>query len=309
MSTLMPAAPRSGVTIQGRTPKLIDGLDRLMESIIPTSRLPGFRRLAIFVLGAICLLLGLGATAEEIKIGGTGNALGAMRLLAAAYNREHPAIQARVLNSIGSSGAIKGVPKGAVDIGLSSRPLTDEEGAAGAVFTEYARTLTVLAVATKSQVRAITREQVADIYSGHFHQWPDGTPIRPVLRQQGDDNTRQLKTLSPTVEQALEAAEQRQGLPFAVTDQEAADKIESIPGAIGVTTLALIESETRSLRPLTLDGIEPRIENGVSGTYPLVKHFYLLTQPQPRAAVQDFIAFLRSPAGRNILIQSGHWLP
>ncbi|MBX7244700.1 MAG: substrate-binding domain-containing protein [Candidatus Sumerlaeaceae bacterium] len=262
-----------------------------------------------WALAIISLSSGFGVMAEEIKIGGTGNALGTMRLLGIAFNREHPDIQVRVLNSIGSSGAIKAVPKGAIDIGLSSRPFSDEEGAAGVAVNEYARTLTVLAVAAKSQVKTISREQIADIYSGNYHLWPDGTPIRPVLRKQGDDNTRQLRALSPAIEQALEKANNRQGLPFAVTDQEAAEKIESIPGAIGVTTLALILSEGRALHPLTLDGIEPNVEKGISGSYPIIKHFFMLTQPQPSAAVQEFMVFLHSPVGRDILIQNGHWLP
>jgi phosphate transport system substrate-binding protein len=247
--------------------------------------------------------------AEEIKIGGTGNALGTMRLLGNAYTRKFPGMQVTVLSSLGSSGAIKAVPKGAIDIGITSRLLSDEERAAGAIDIEYARTPTVLAVSAKSKVTGISRQQLADLYSGKLASWPDGTPIRPVLRQPGDDNTKQIKSLSPAVEQALSAAEQRQGLPFAVTDQEAADKIESIPGAIGVTTVALIKSEGRALRALSLDGVEANEKNASSRDYPIIKHFVFITRPTPSPAAQQFISFVKSPAGRDILTQTGHWVP
>jgi hypothetical protein len=44
------------------------------------------------------------------------------------------------------------------------------------------------------------------------------------------------------------------------------------------------------------------------GTYPLSKPMYLLTATKPSAAVQGFIDFVRSPAGRQILAQTGHWV-
>lgn len=261
------------------------------------------------LLATICALAASTAIADEIRIGGTGNALGTMRLLGEAFSNKYPNMKVTVLNSIGTSGAIKAVPKGAIDIGLTSRALSDEELKTGVIPTEYARTLTVLAVSTKSKITAITREQIADLYTGKLTTWPDGTLIRPLLRQPGDDNTKQLKALSPAIEKALILADQRSGLPFAVIDQEAADKIESIPGAIGVTTLALIRSEGRSLRPLKLDNAEPTEKNGATGVYPLIKRFFFITQVAPSAAVQKFIAFVNSPAGREILTHTGHWIP
>ena len=263
--------------------------------------------LQVTLLALMCLVLP--AHADELKLGGTGNSLGTLRLLGVAYNKKHPDTKVTVLSSLGTSGAIKAVPKGALDIGVASRALTDEELKSGMVATEYARTPTVIAVANTSSASAITREQLADMLTGKLSKWPDGTAIRPVLRQPGDDNTKQLRGLSPAIEQALVSAEQRQGVPFAVTDQEAADKMESIPGAFGVTTLALIKSENRHLRALTLDNVAPTTAEGTSGKYPLVKRFYFLTKVAPSASVEKFIAFAHSPAGREVLTQTGHWVP
>ena len=265
-------------------------------------------RLLAFAI-AVAAFAGEATAAEEIKIGGTGNALGTMKLLGAAFGKRNPDMRVTVLPSVGTSGAVKAVPKGALDIGLTSRHLTEEERKLGMISVEYARTPLVFAVSTKTRVRVLTLDQIADIYSGKTANWPDGSLIRPVLRQAGDDTTRQIKDLSPALDKALSAAEQRPGMPFATTDQEAADKTERIPGALGVMALALINSEHRPLRALTLDGVEPTVGNAASGKYPHAKQLFLITRSDPPAAVKRFVAFMRSPAGREILIRAGNWIP
>jgi phosphate transport system substrate-binding protein len=249
------------------------------------------------------------AAAGEIRIGGTGNALGTIRLLAEAYMQQQSQTKVVVLPSVGTSGAIKAVPKGAIEIGLSSRTLTEEEAKSGISTTEYAQSPTVLAVHKDVKASSITTDQLIDIYSGKLSTWPDGARIRPVLRQPGDDNTRQLRSLSPEVEKAIAVAEQRPGALFAVIDQEAADKMESVPGGLGVTTVALIQSEKRSLRALVLDGVEPTPANAKSGRYPLIKHFHFVLPKEPAPEVQAFVSFVKSPQGRKILEQTGHTLP
>lgn len=277
---------------------------KLLACVVPRGR-RGFAALA----AGVALASSGPAWAGEIKVGGTGNALGAMRLMGNAFEQQNPGVKVVVLPSLGTSGAIKAVPKGAIDIGLSSRPLTDEEAKAGAVAVEYARSPLVFAVSMKTKATGLTLQQVADIYTGKLPSWQDGTQIRPILRQAGDDNTRQVRQMSPALERALSVAEQRPGMPFATNDQETADKLESIPGALGVTTLCLITSEGRSLRPLAIDGVEPTEANGASGKYPHVKQLYYIAKTEPSAEAKRFIGFIHSPAGREVLTRSGHWVP
>jgi phosphate transport system substrate-binding protein len=229
-----------------------------------------------------------------------------MRLLGDAYTTLHPETTITVLKSIGSSGAFKAVPKGAIEIGLSSRPATDEESQRNLRTVEYGRSPTVFTVRMENPVRSITMGQIADIYSGKMQTWPDGEQIRPVMRQPGDDNSRQVSGLSPEIGQAILEAINRNGLPFAVTDQEAANKAETIPGSFGVSALALILSEKRNLRALSIDGIAPTPENLSSGRYPLRKTFYFVLPIDPAPAAKDFINFVVSPAGREVLRQTGH---
>lgn len=245
----------------------------------------------------------------DITIGGTGNALGTMRILAKAYQEVNPDIKINVLPSIGSSGAIKAVPRGKIDIGLSSRTLKEKESASGIIAVEYARTPTVIAISNNLDHDTFTINQLVDIYTGKLTRWPDGELIRPILRQANDDNTRQLKRLSPALQNAIEVAEKRSGLLFASTDQETVDKIEKTPGSFGVTSLALILSEQRSIHAMRLDGVEPTPEACIDGSYPIIKHFYFILPNDIPAQVSDFLNFVASPAGKILLEKYGNYVP
>ena len=108
-----------------------------------------------FLTIAFAALIGPCAAAEQVMIGGTGNALGSMQLIADAFRKQNPDVQITVLPSLGSAGAIKAVLKRALDVALSARPLEDDERNLVNCF-EYARTPLVFAVPLKSKVTAIT---------------------------------------------------------------------------------------------------------------------------------------------------------
>ena len=262
------------------------------------------------ILGATAVFVLCGAAsvhAEDVKIGGTGAALGTMRLLAEAYVKSHPSTKITVFPSLGSSGGIKAVLSGAIQLGLSSRPLTEAEVKAGAVGIEYGRTPFVFATSMATKTNDLTTQDLVDIYAGKTEQWLDGTKIRLVLRPIGDSDSDLIKNISPAMREATRAAEQRRGMSFTVSDQDTANNIENIPGALGPSTLALLLSEKRHVKVLTFNGIAPDAKSLADGSYPLYKQLLLITSPRTSPAAHAFVAFVRSAAGREILVQTGHW--
>lgn len=250
----------------------------------------------------------LSAWSQDLRIGGTGSALGAMQGLAQLYARQTVAAPVTVLPSMGSGGGIKAVLSGAIQIGLSSRPLSKAELRAGAVAVEYARTPLVLATGLGSKASGLTATTLSEAYAGTTTQWPDGSRIRLVLRPIGEADSELIKSISPALREALSAAEQRKGLAFAITDQDTASQIEKVPGALGVSTLAQILTERRAIRPLAWHGVMPSAKTLADGSYPLSKTLWLVTGPTPTTAARDFITFVGSKVGRDYLVQTGHWV-
>ena len=261
---------------------------------------------------AIVLLLGFssgGVTADELKIGGTGAALGTMQLLADEFIRKNPDVRIAMVPNLGSGGGIKAVASGAIDLAVISRPMNESERKLVAREIEYARTPFVFAVSAKSRVTAITRQELADIYAGRMVKWADGSPVRVILRPASDIDTEMVRNISPEIRQGLTAAEQRSGVQFSVNDQDAADGLEKIPGAIGPSSLALILSEKRPLRALKFDGKEPTPANAASGAYPYYKRLFFVTGARSPAAVERYVAFAQSSVGRKILESNGQSIP
>ena len=259
---------------------------------------------AIFMLPMACAV-----AAEEIKIGGSGATLGTIQLLAAAFAKQTPDFQATLVPSLGSGGSIKAVVGGAIDLAATARPMNADERALGATEIEYGRTPFVFAVSERSKVTAITSLQLAEIYAGRMVSWPDGSPIRIVLRPPNDIDTAMVKSISPEMGEALSVAEQRRGVAMAMSDQEAANDIDRIAGAIGPSSISLMIAEKSPLRALRLDGVEPTPAKIASGAYRHYKRLFLVTGAKPKVATQRFIAFVQSPAGRKVLAQTGHWIP
>jgi phosphate transport system substrate-binding protein len=258
----------------------------------------------IAILAALLAFGSRSAAAETIRISGTGGAIGTMQILGEAFRKTNPGIRVDILPSMGSSGSIRAVQAGRLDIGLSGRALSAGERGEGVVETRYARTPFVFCVNGTLKITGLTMEGLAEIYAGK-RDWEKGKRIRLVLRHPEDSDIPVLKSMSPAMSAAVDVALRRKGMIVAATDDDAADAIENVPGAFGGTTLSLVLSEKRALRVLTLDGVVPSVRTMTERSYPYRKTFFMVTRKNPSDAVRRFVDFVRSPSGAAILSKNG----
>jgi phosphate transport system substrate-binding protein len=256
-------------------------------------------------------LAGLGMAADQpviLKIGGTGAAHGGMKALAKVYHQKNPQVDMIFPPTLGSTGGIKAVLSGAIDLALSTRPLWPEEIQQGAVEHVYARTPFVFATPYQAGAASarFTLNDIAAIYSGKITTWPDGTPLRLVVRPEIDYDAVLLKRMSPEIAEAAKQAEARPGMRIAVNDTDNANMLMDLQNTLGSISLAQIVADKLPLYPLSLGGVAPSLKNLQNGSYPYSKSFSLVTGPSPKTEARLFMQFVFSPEGQEILKQTGH---
>ena len=137
-------------------------------------------------------------------------------------------------------------------------------------------------------------------------EWPDGSHLRLIIRPAAEAGTLILRRMSAEMNRAVDAALTRKGLTVAITDQENVGLIEKLPGSFGAAPLCQLISENRSVKVLSLDGVEPSVEMLALGMYPYYKELYLITGPKASPAVAEFIGHIFSRQGKSFLTRSGY---
>jgi phosphate transport system substrate-binding protein len=241
------------------------------------------------------------AHAETIRVGGTGAALEAMRLVGEAFQKTHPQTSVAVVPGLGSRGGIKALQAGVVDVAISAPPAPAAEP--GLISMELGRTPIIFATASPRPGAGVTMADLVD--SGRRTAWPDGSRLRVILRPNGDSDIAFLRGLSPAMNRAIDDGLKLPGVKIAATDQDAASALGSIPGAFGMSTLLQVRAEARPLALLPVGGVAPGLVALANGSYPYGKTLYLVARGESSVAVQEYLGFLASPAGRKLLTGLG----
>lgn len=263
-------------------------------------------RLIPFMLVSYLLVTTISHAETTIRIGGSGTGSGAMKVLAKAFERKNPGILIKVMPSLGSSGGIKALMGGALDIAMSARPLNEQEKIQGATVVFSSRTPFILMVNKNVSQINLTTSELEAILAGRQLKWPDGKTIQLILRPEGDTDTRLIQAINPKISQAMKTALASPEKHVALTDQDADKDIVNTPGSLGFSTTAQHITETLSAKVLTFNGVAPSLKMLKKRSYPLAKELLVvLNQSKVTPDLQKFITFLKTPAAVNLLENCG----
>lgn len=283
---------------------------RSRSSTTPSLRTNGWRmRAQPLFLSVLCLawsLLPLSAPAAadvsgSLVIAGNGPELNTMEALARAFEKANPRAYVDLLwedtakpLDLVKSGQAQIAVTGADVPGLRAKQIGwDGIG---------------ILVHLSNFTKELTKQQVADIFSGKITTWSDV----------GGPDTRILLIDRPSTQNIREAFQAQVGLPGGVAssakvigrdEQVVKTVVGTLPPLSAVAYISLstglsVVSTGVAVRLVQIDKIEPEAPTVKDGRYPLRRPLLLVSKPETNPLIEAFAQFALSPAGQAIVAET-----
>ncbi len=203
----------------------------------------------------------------------------------------------------GSSAGIQAVSNGICDIGMSSRQLTAAEKGLNEI--PIAVDGIVIIVNRANPVQGLTIEQARDVFAGRVKNWRElGGPKRPITVISREDGSGTRSSFEEKV--MTGAAKQPEPVAADALVQDSNGAVREIvaddPDAVGYISFGLVDER---VHPLSLDSVAPSEPSIRLGTYPVTRQFLFLTRHEPTGRTREFIDYVLSPEGQQVLVQEG----
>ena len=206
----------------------------------------------------------------------------------------------------GSGAGIESVTAGSVDIGDSSRALTDDEKANG--IEENIVAIDGIAVITDkdNSVTELTSDDLKKIYTGEITNWNElggSDEAIVVIGREAASGTR------GAFEELLDVKDQCKYAQELDSTGAVLAKVGSTPGAIGYVSLDVLDDTVTAMK---LDGVEATEDNIVAGKYLLSRPFVMATKgkvDEQSDAVKAWFDYINSDAGKEVIKSVGLILP
>jgi phosphate transport system substrate-binding protein len=249
------------------------------------------------------------ADASALHLGGTGALTPLAVRLSEEWARMRGSPPVLVEDSIGSGGGVTATFDGALDLGMVSRPLSEEERRLGLVIVPMGRDAAVLVAHPGVPLTGVTGEELLAYYRGERPRFPDGSPAVPLLRDRSESANAALELLVPGLQAAREQAYRDRRLRVLYHDRAMAEALSSTPGAFGVFPLGALISFRLPLKILAVNGVRPSFETMADGRWRASRELFFVVRPERLARAAAFLRFAHSPEARALARSRGYLPP
>lgn len=263
-------------------------------------------RIAAFILSSTLSFAVQAQSAEKIVIDGSTGVTPLVAALAKAYREQHPATTVEIGKGLGTKARIQALSDGKIDIAMASHGLdvADIQRRGMAVY-EIGKVAVAFGVHASVSASNLSDRQICDIYSGKATNWKElggsDLVVVPLTRPDSEVDTEVVRDRIGCLKN-LKMVETVKVMPKA---GEMATELAATAGAIGMTSMTVVEQSQGRIKPLALGGIMPTMDNVKNKSYALTRDSFLVTKASPSPAVARFLEFVRSSAGEKVIIANG----
>ena len=258
--------------------------------------------------------------ARNIKISGSTSLLALSRRWQNAFSIEYPKYHVGLIPSDSDEG-IKALLDGKVDIANSSRPVgffdqkKANEGGHELVENRVALDALLIIVNDKNPIEEINLDDLEAVFSGQVKTWSSLSalqkPIIPVVREKGSG------TNDFVVNRVLEGNDFPSVVQRKKSNEEIIKFISDNEGAISFINSTNYPWGNKNIKYLKIKNyptslaVNPFIDHKLNeqairyGDYPLAHYLYLITLSDAPKKVQDFVDWVLTPKGQEIVKYSG----
>lgn len=259
-----------------------------------------FASLSLAVVAAVPSLVKAEASGNLIVVG-NGPELTTIESLARAFEKANPRAYIDVVWDDHSK------PVEMVKAGEAHLAVTGSEDA-GLASTQIAWDGIGILVHLSNFTKEVTKQQVADIFSGKVKEWSD----------LGGPETKILLIDRPKNQNIREAFERQLGIDgkiptnakvIAKDDKVIKTVVGTLPPLSAVAYISLsqglaVVTSGVAVRLLPVDKVEPEVPTVKDGRYPLRRPVLLLAKKDPNPLAEAFGQFAQSPTGRQIIAET-----
>jgi phosphate transport system substrate-binding protein len=259
----------------------------------------------VFALMVMCFAAGASIASESIVIKGSTTVLPITQAVVEAYMKANPGVQMSVSGG-GSGEGIKAIIDKTTDIAMSSRAIKKEEielaKTRGANPVEHVVGLDALIpiVHPRNKVSNLSIDQLSQIYQGNITNWKEvgGEDLRIVVISR-DTSSGTFESWDHFIMKKTKVTPRAQMLASSGAVATAVAKNRYAISYVGIGYL------NKSIKPLSVNGVTGSIDAALDKSYPLSRELYMYTDGEPKGAAADYLNFIKSRAGQEIVAKVG----
>ncbi len=267
-----------------------------------------YSKMIVVLFSVMTLLVSLPASAKEtLRIQGSTTVLPIAQKAAAAFMELNPNVDISIEGS-GSGHGIKALIDGTTEIANASRfiktkeaKMAYEKGSMPVPF-RVAYDCIIPVVHPKNPVSDITMEDLKAVFNGKIKNWKIlGGKDAPITVFSRDTSSGTYGVWNQLVMKKSDITPAAQLKP---SNSEMAKIVEQSPNAIGYIGIGHLD---KTLKALSVNGIDGSEETAVNGTYPITRPLFMFTSGWPSGSVKKFIDFVLEPSlGQTYVKKAGY---